>query len=487
MRTISAADLPSSWMSTGMPRPSSATVRAPVGVEDDPDVLAEAAQRLVHRVVHHLEDQVVQAVARGVPDVHGGALADRFQALEDLDVARGVVVPVPGLLRPRRLRHAAPPTISRVQRVHLPMPHLPRRGRRAGGRHGVRGREDAPAPGPPATRARARGRRRSRSESRSSSSSTGGDPARRRTAAASASRSDERQQPLLAARGVGPGVRAPDPDRPGRRDAGRQRRRRAGAPRAARAASAASRRPRVAAASGPGGTAGAYASPSSAPSRRHRLPDVPAVPAQRLQGLEPPVHDLAAERRRPARPTGASSASASPRPASRPSSPFRWWSTRRYRWHASACAGAQLRAAPSRYARRTAGAPLSSARSAAVKRTTRAHGHGPPAVSTPPRAASVSRTSRRWTPCSTSPGHGRGRRVPRDALGQPGRAERASGQQQVDGFEEGGLALAVGADRTLRPGSGSKLREAKLRKADSCSHRTCTPRRASLSESASAL
>ena len=60
-----------------------------VGVDGDDDVVAVAGQRLVDRVVDHLEHQVVQAGAvGGVADVHAGALAHRLQALEDLDAAR---------------------------------------------------------------------------------------------------------------------------------------------------------------------------------------------------------------------------------------------------------------------------------------------------------------------------------------------------------------------------------------------------------------
>ena len=49
-----------------------------------------AGQRLVHRVVHDLVDQVVQAHLAGRADVHGGTQADRVKALEYSDVFRGV-------------------------------------------------------------------------------------------------------------------------------------------------------------------------------------------------------------------------------------------------------------------------------------------------------------------------------------------------------------------------------------------------------------
>ena len=83
---------------------------AAVRVEDHPDVRAVPGERLVDGVVDHLEDQVVEAVRAGVPDVHGGPLPDRLQPLEDLDVARGVGVRRHGPALRLRLRvaHAAP-------------------------------------------------------------------------------------------------------------------------------------------------------------------------------------------------------------------------------------------------------------------------------------------------------------------------------------------------------------------------------------------
>src|SRR6185295_8257248 len=80
----------------------------PVGVQNDLDRIAVTSQRLVHRVVDGLVHEVVQTVGPGVADVHGGALADRLQALEDLDVTRGI----------RFARHAAAiPPASTTQRA----------------------------------------------------------------------------------------------------------------------------------------------------------------------------------------------------------------------------------------------------------------------------------------------------------------------------------------------------------------------------------
>jgi len=47
-----------------------------VGMDGDNDLVAEAGERLVDRVVHHLEHHVMQARAiGGIADVHAGALA----------------------------------------------------------------------------------------------------------------------------------------------------------------------------------------------------------------------------------------------------------------------------------------------------------------------------------------------------------------------------------------------------------------------------
>ena len=68
-----------------------------VGVDGDDDVVAEARERLVDRVVDHLEHEVVQAGAVGrVADVHAGALAHRLQPFQDLDRAFAVGVAVEG-------------------------------------------------------------------------------------------------------------------------------------------------------------------------------------------------------------------------------------------------------------------------------------------------------------------------------------------------------------------------------------------------------
>ena len=69
-----------------------------VDVDRDVDLVAVAGERLVDRVVDDLVDEVVQPRRAGGADVHGGTLADRLEAFENLDLVGAVVVgtrPVP--------------------------------------------------------------------------------------------------------------------------------------------------------------------------------------------------------------------------------------------------------------------------------------------------------------------------------------------------------------------------------------------------------
>jgi hypothetical protein len=54
-----------------------------VDVNDQLDVGADARERLVHRVVHDLINEVMQAISPGVTHIHSGALSDCFQAFQD--------------------------------------------------------------------------------------------------------------------------------------------------------------------------------------------------------------------------------------------------------------------------------------------------------------------------------------------------------------------------------------------------------------------
>src|SRR5690606_12177582 len=65
-----------------------------VRVDHDVDARTMAGERLVHGVVHDLVHQVVQAARTRGADVHAGPAPDRLQALEDLDLACAVLVPL---------------------------------------------------------------------------------------------------------------------------------------------------------------------------------------------------------------------------------------------------------------------------------------------------------------------------------------------------------------------------------------------------------
>ena len=55
------------------------------------DVGAVACQRLIYGVIHDLVYQVVQAARACGTDIHTGALADRFQSLQHLDLCFVIV------------------------------------------------------------------------------------------------------------------------------------------------------------------------------------------------------------------------------------------------------------------------------------------------------------------------------------------------------------------------------------------------------------
>src|SRR5205814_1521019 len=138
-----------------------------VGMQDHLDRVAEDGERLVDGVVDDLVYQMMQAVRARVADVHGGTLAHRLEAFEDLDVTRGI----------RLCAHAA--ATSPASTIHRAAPFT------ASGSGDVRNtcsalwiscRTLAPTTA-------------SSSDSASSSSSTGGVPAASVTGKTSASRS----------------------------------------------------------------------------------------------------------------------------------------------------------------------------------------------------------------------------------------------------------------------------------------------------------
>ena len=64
---------------------------AAVGVQDDADLGAVAAERLVDGVVDDLPEAVHEPAGVGRADVHAGALAHRLEALEHGEMAGGIV------------------------------------------------------------------------------------------------------------------------------------------------------------------------------------------------------------------------------------------------------------------------------------------------------------------------------------------------------------------------------------------------------------
>ena len=63
-----------------------------VGMDGHLDGIAVPGQGLVHSVVDHLVNQVVQTFFSDVADIHGRTLPDRFQTFEDLDVGGGILL-----------------------------------------------------------------------------------------------------------------------------------------------------------------------------------------------------------------------------------------------------------------------------------------------------------------------------------------------------------------------------------------------------------
>ena len=87
-----------------------------VGTEFDLDEGRVSGQRLVHGVVDHFGEQMVQRLFVGSTDIHAGAAAHRLEAFEHLDVGGGVGVfgatrtggglrgrAAPGIRRPKQI------------------------------------------------------------------------------------------------------------------------------------------------------------------------------------------------------------------------------------------------------------------------------------------------------------------------------------------------------------------------------------------------
>ncbi len=63
---------------------------AAIQVNGDLDAIAEACQRLIDAVIHHLIHQVVKPLRAGAADIHRRSLADGLQPFKDPDLLRAV-------------------------------------------------------------------------------------------------------------------------------------------------------------------------------------------------------------------------------------------------------------------------------------------------------------------------------------------------------------------------------------------------------------
>ncbi len=65
---------------------------AAVGVEVQFDVARVPGHRLVHGVVEHFGDEVIEGALVGAADIHAGPAPHRLEPFEDLDVLGGIAV-----------------------------------------------------------------------------------------------------------------------------------------------------------------------------------------------------------------------------------------------------------------------------------------------------------------------------------------------------------------------------------------------------------
>src|SRR5688572_32300138 len=70
--------------------PNVANGNRAIDVNRNDDMVAVTGQVLVDGIVEHFKDAVVQAALVGIADVHAGALANRFETLEFIDLRRVV-------------------------------------------------------------------------------------------------------------------------------------------------------------------------------------------------------------------------------------------------------------------------------------------------------------------------------------------------------------------------------------------------------------
>jgi hypothetical protein len=72
---------------------------ATIGTHEDLDVVAVTGKGLVNRVVDDFRNKMVKTTGTGGTDVHSGALANRFEAFKNLNIARAVFALGRGLFR----------------------------------------------------------------------------------------------------------------------------------------------------------------------------------------------------------------------------------------------------------------------------------------------------------------------------------------------------------------------------------------------------
>ena len=84
------------------------------------DLRGESGERFVDTVVDDFVDQVVQAALGRVADVHAGTLADGFQAVEDGDLVRGIVVRIAVFGLRREFAVHAGFVVDGARRLRLP-------------------------------------------------------------------------------------------------------------------------------------------------------------------------------------------------------------------------------------------------------------------------------------------------------------------------------------------------------------------------------